>query len=345
MKSSLFFAALSLALWHCTSSTEAPVSSSLTVFPVRSSVRALEVVDSNTVWFAGSGGQYGYTLDGGRNWRFDSLRFSDTAALEFRALAVTNEAVHMLCTGSPALLYRSEDRGENWSLVYREDHPACFYDAMAFWDDRHGLAIGDPTDGCLALLRTEDGGRSWQKLPCSALPATEEDEFAFAASNTNIALRDNHAWIATGGAKARVLHSPDRGKTWEIFDTPIVSGGAMTGIFSIDFYDEKTGIVFGGDWQNQARNTQNKAVSTDGGHSWQLLADGQEPGYRSCVRYVPGRRGKELFAVGMPGISHSADGGENWTLLRRDTFYTIRMSPVENTAWLAGPGKVAKMTW
>jgi photosystem II stability/assembly factor-like uncharacterized protein len=141
------------------------------------------------------------------------------------------------------------------------------------------------------------------------------------------------------------MHSADLGQTWEIFDTPIRKGGAMTGIFSVDFYDEKQGVVFGGDWENKDQNTLNKAHTKDGGQTWQLLSDGQGPGYRSCVQYVPGSGGLELIAVGIPGISYSADGGASWRLLSGDTYFTIRFAPSGRLAWLAGKHKIAKMWW
>ncbi|TNE65980.1 MAG: oxidoreductase [Bacteroidetes bacterium] len=313
-------------------------------FPLQSSVRAIEVVDSNTVWFAGSGGQFGYTRDGGQTWVIDSIKYGDST-LEFRSIAVTGQAVYVLSVATPALLFRSADQGQNWSLVYREDHNAAFYDAMAFWDDRDGIAIGDPTDSCLSVILTRDGGATWQKLPCSALPPLAEGEFAFAASNTNIALVDDQVWVVTGGKKARVFHSPDRGLSWTVYDTPIRQGGAMTGIFSAHFYDAQTGVIFGGDWENQEQNTQNKAFTSDGGRTWELRSDGRDPGYRSCVQFVPGSNGQELFAVGMPGISYSADQGHSWQELDKASYYTIRIAPAGNVAWLAGKNRIARMTW
>ena len=44
------------------------------------------------------------------------------------------------------------------------------------------------------------------------LPETVKGEAAFAASNSNISVYKNHAWIVTGGQRARVFHSPDKGR-------------------------------------------------------------------------------------------------------------------------------------
>ena len=315
---------------------------SFDTFPVPASIRALEVVNDSTVWFAGSEGIYGYTEDDGRHWHIDSLRW-DTLRPHFRAIAVTDSAVFLLSIASPALLFRSPDRGQSWRLVYREDDPAAFYDAMAFWDDQAGIAMGDPTDGCLSVIRTRDGGLTWRKLNCAQLPPAVAGEAAFAASNSNIAVHGDQAWIVSGGARARAFHTPDRGDSWEVFDTPIQEGGQMTGIYSVDFFDGRRGIIFGGNWNEKEDNVRNKAVTTDGGRSWQLVADGREPGYRSCVQYAPGTDGQVLLAAGIPGISYSLDGGHTWQPLSDESYYTLRFGSDWRRAWLAGNAKVGRL--
>ncbi len=332
-------------------STEHPVKipdtlaiSAIDTLAVPASIRALEVVDDQTVWFAGSGGVFGYTKDGGASWTIDSIK-TDSIVPHFRAIAATEEAVFLLCIASPALLYRSADEGKTWDIVYKEDHPAVFYDAMAFWDKNEGIAMGDPTDGCLSVIITRDGGMNWEKLDCSLLPETADGEAAFAASNSNIALYDDNAWIVSGGSRSRVFHSQDRGRSWSVFETPIISGEQMTGIFTTDFWDENQGIIFGGNWEVKDQNTQNKALTRDGGRSWYLASDGFHPGYRSCVQYVPGGDGKVLLAVGIPGISWSKNGGNSWELLNEENFYTIRFGENYRQAWVAGDRKIGKINW
>ena len=315
---------------------------SLDTFPIPSSIRALEVLNDSTVWFAGSDGVYGYTEDGGQSWMIDSL-LADTIRPHFRSIAVTRDAVFLLSIATPALLYCSTDKGRSWQPVFREDHPAAFYDAMAFWDNQDGIAMGDPVEGCLSVILTRDGGQSWKKIPCSKLPPAEEGEAAFAASNSNIALSGDHAWIVSGGKRARAYHSPDRGASWEVFDTPIIEGDQMTGIFSTDFYDAQHGIIFGGDWNRKEMNTRNKAITQNGGRSWQLVSDGQGPGYRSCVQYIPNSKGQGIMACGIPGISYSLDGGKKWGSLSTENFYTMRFGKNWKTLWLAGNGRIARL--
>lgn len=315
---------------------------SLDSLSIPSSIRALQALNENEIWFAGSEGIFGYSQNGGQNWQIDSIT-TDSIPPHFRALAVTKQAVHLLAIGSPALLYRSTDQGANWEIVYREDHPAAFYDAMHFWDDQYGIAMGDPTDGCLSVIRTEDGGQSWEKVPCSQIPPAVEGEAAFAASNSNLALQPGgKVWMVSGGPAARVYYSDDYGQNWQVYDTPIVFGGQMTGIYTVDFYDDQNGIIFGGDWNDKARNTQNKAITTDGGQSWQLISDGAAPGYQSCVQYLPGSEGQTLISCGIPGIHYSQDGGTSWDTLSTDSYYTLSVAD-PYMLWLAGNQKITKV--
>lgn len=314
-------------------------------FPMNASIRAITAVDENTMWYGGSNGQFGYTEDGGQSWVIDSIQHPNKADLEFRGIAKTTDAIFLLGVGSPALLFKSIDKGKNWTIVYEENHPTAFYDAIAFWDNKNGIAMGDPTDGCLSIIVTKDGGNTWAKIPCEKLPTAAEGEAAFAASNSNIVLVGNHAWIVSGGKKARVFHSPNKGETWEVFDTPIIQGGQMTGIFTAAFYDKNTGIIFGGDWEKQEQNTQNKAITKDGGKTWILIADGQHPGYRSSVQYLPNSKGQAILAAGIPGISYSADEGQHWELLSGDSYYTMRICTDGKTTWLAGRNIIGRMTW
>ena len=315
---------------------------SLDTFPINSSIRALKALDENTAWFAGSKGYWGYTENGGQTWKIDSIRV-DTIIPHFRGIAMTDQAVFLLSIASPTLIFRSENKGQDWTLVYRDDAPNVFHNAIAFWNENDGLVIGDPMEGCLSMLLTNDGGRSWQKIPCDRLPATEEGEAGFAASNTNIATHGDQGWIVSGGKRARVFHTNDKGQSWEVFDTPILEGGQMTGIYSVAFQDENNGIIFGGDWNEKDKNVQNKATTKDGGKTWNTIAEGKNPGYRSCVRYIPTMGQAGIAACGIPGISYSLDGGTNWVKISDKAYYTMDFGSGWETLWLAGNGNVARI--
>ena len=304
-----------------------------------SSIRAVYAQKDSSVFYATSKGSVGFVAFTGKVLREQQIMY-DTITPHFRAVASNGNTLFAMSIANPALLYQIKDKAIK--LVYKEVHETVFYDAMAFFDAQNGIAMGDPTEDCLSIILTNDGGDSWHKIPCSKLPRIENGEAAFAASNGNIATIETHAWLATGGKRSRVFHTSDMGNTWEVYDTPIVQGGQMTGIYSVDFYDSENGIIFGGDWSNKENNIANKAVTNDGGKTWQLLANGKEPGYKSAVQYVPNTNGKELFAVGSTGISFSNDGGQSWRQVSDEGYYTIRFVN-KNVAWLAGKNRVGRM--
>ena len=307
-------------------------------------VRAFEIDDNGLGAFATSQGKIGGVS---RSLIDEEARLTfqlkeDTIIPNFRALAVTKKAGFILSIGSPALLYKIDD--DSLKIVYRENHEKVFYDAMDFWNDEEGIAIGDPTDNCLSIIITRDAGETWEKLSCDILPNNKEGEAAFAASDTNIAIVGDKTWVATGGKVSRILFSPNKGKTWEVFETPIVQGLETTGIYSLDFYDEENGFAIGGDYTKPEITLNNKIRTEDGGETWEVVANNKGPGYRSCVQYVPNSKAKKLVAVGFKGIDCSNDAGNTWQHLSDEGFYTIRFLN-DSTAYAAGNGSISKLTF
>lgn len=306
-----------------------------------SSIRAIKAVSKASMFYADSNGNISKTKDGGETWETRKIVYNDSIIPHFRSIAVVNDTVFALSVANPALLYKVYNN--TTKLVYKEEDPKVFYDAMHFFPDgKSAIAVGDPTEDCPSIIITSDGGNTWCKIACKELPRFEDGEAFFAASNTNIKVLGNTVWIVSGGKKARVLKSLDKGKTWEVYDTPIVQGNGPQGIYSVDFYDELNGIVIGGDYTNPEANKANKAITKDGGKTWIIVADNQEPGYKSCVQYIPSTEGKEVIAVGKTGISFSNDGGVHWKKISDESFYTIQFVD-KHMAWLAGHEKVGKL--
>ncbi len=305
------------------------------------SIRSIQAIDQNTFYYAGSNGKIGHTKDGGKTWFHQKITYQDSIKPYFRSIASNGSAIFALSIGNPALLYKLDELESD--VVYKEEHEKVFYDSMKFFDSTNGIAMGDPTEDCLSIIITRDGGKTWSKIPCSKLPKVAEGEAAFAASNTNIKVLGTTAWIVTGGKKARIFKTTDYGDTWEVYTTPIVQGEGSQGIYSVDFADENNGIIIGGDYSKPKGNIANKAITKDGGKTWLLVADGQDPNYKSCVQYVPDTDGKEVFAVGKTGISFSNDGGITWKEVSKEPYYVIQFVN-KHHAWLAGNKKVGKLS-
>lgn len=311
----------------------------------RESIRALEI-QNHKVFYSGlrRAGFFEIDPQGHPTAIRETIHPEDTVG--YRSLAVTSNAYFFVNVGSPAHFYRKALNSASWTLVHQESHPKAFYDSMKFWDDSEGICIGDPIEkNCTSILITRDGGNTWKPVDCAQLPQVSEGEASFAASNTCIAVKGDRAWVITGGTKARVLHTTDRGRSWNIYPTPMVQGASTEGIFSVDFYDERQGFIIGGDYKNPSKNKANKCLTRDGGRSWETVSDGQTPNYKSCVQFVPRGNAKALVAIGFTGIDYSKDGGHSWTTLSTDSsFYTLRFFN-DSVAYAAGINRVAKLTF
>ncbi|SFB26905.1 Uncharacterized protein SAMN05660845_2306 [Flavobacterium swingsii] len=314
-----------------------------TLFSEKISCRAL-AIDNNKVWYAANNGNYGFvSLDSSENYNQNIT--NENLKIEFRSIAQTAKHIFILSVGNPALLYRIAKNDYQVKLVYQENHEKVFYDSLQFFNDNEGIAIGDPTENCPSMIKTIDGGETWQKIPCDKLPKLADGEAFFAASNTNLVIKGNNVWMVSGGKKSRVFHSSDKGNTWETSETPIVQGQTMTGSFTADFYDKNIGFIAGGNYEKLEQNFQNKAITNDGGKTWQLMAENEGFGYASCLQYVPNSGGKSIVVVGATGIFYSGDSGKKWKQLSIDKdFYTIRF--IDNkTAIAAGKNKIVKINF
>lgn len=305
------------------------------------SIRAI-TMDGDKVWYAGSGGKYGWvSLNGSKN--FNGIIAKDSLFPEFRSIAQTDTDIFILNVGSPAILYKISKSGKRTNQVYSESGEKVFYDSMQFFNATDGIAMGDPTDKCLSVITTNDGGNTWTKMSCDNLPETIEGEAAFAASNTNLVVKDDKAWMVSGGKKSRVFYSEDKGKSWKAFNTPIVQGGEMTGIFSADFYDEQTGFAVGGDYENPDKNSGNKILTTNGGKTWELVGEGKGFGYASCIQFMPNSNGNELISAGPSGIYYSYDMGDTWKkIYDSKDFHTIKFADAK-TIIAAGQGLIVRL--
>ncbi len=286
------------------------------------SLRGVSAVSRRVAWASGTHGTYLRTVDGGEVWT--PAQVPEANSLDFRAVVAFSADEAFLMSAGPgdqSRIYHTLDGGQHWNLQFTNTNPKGFFDSMAFWDPKHGIVLGDPIPDETGKLKFEllmtDDGQTWHPIPPSQLPEAIEGEGAFAASNTCIATvrtswtstasipveerrfsaasehekegasapaPDPNIWFATGGKVARVFHSPDRGKTWQVFDTPIIHGPDSAGIFSIAFRDAQHGVIAGGDYKHPRDDGPNLAFTNNGGQTW-TLSDIHPQAYFSAVAY------------------------------------------------------------
>lgn len=312
--------------------------------PTDVELRGLSVVSPAVVWASGMRGTVLRTTDSGATWTRATV--PGAAGLDFRAIAATSpDVAHVLSIGDSSRIFRTTDGGRSWSQRFVATRKGSFFDAIQFWDAKHGIAMSDPVDGHFLIITTNDGGDTWHEMPAAGMPAALTSEGGFAASGTCLIVRgDSDAWLASGGAKvARLYHSTDRGRTWTAHDTPLRAGVASAGIFSVDFRDAVHGVIAGGDYQQPTLRGRNLAVTNDGGVTWTLADSASSPaGYRSAVAFVPSSRGRMLAAVGLTGTDLSRDGGATWTSVDSVPYNSVAFSS-DDTVWAVGPkGRMAR---
>ena len=296
-------------------------------------LRGVSAVNERVAWASGAGSTVLRTTDGGVTWQKLTVTSDE---LDFRDIdAVDAQTAYVLAIGNgPASrIYKTTDAGKTWTMQFRNEDQKAFLDAMSFWDANNGIVFGDSVDGQLYIMTTDDGGRVWSRVPAANLPPALENEGAFAASGTNIAVfGKSHAWIGTGAAaKARVLRTSDGGRTWQVANTPLAAGPS-SGIFSIAFRDAKNGVIAGGDYRKEREAVDNLAVTNDGGVTWKLVQG--LSGFRSVVAYVPGT--KTLIAIGPSGGDYSTDDGQTWKPIDGPGFDTFSFVRDRSLGWGAG---------
>jgi photosystem II stability/assembly factor-like uncharacterized protein len=300
-----------------------------------SNLRGIGVIPRNSgktiIWTSGTKGIVLRSLDDGKSWK--QLKIADAADLDFRdveAFGATTAYVMSSGDGEKSRIYKTTDGGTSWRLQYTDKRAGFFLDSLACVSRTHCFALSDPVDGKFLVLTISDG-QHWKELPRDKMPAALPAEGAFAASGTSIVLCNNHIYFGTGGPVARVFHSADRGHSWTAVQTPMASGNASSGIFSLACHDRYV-IAVGGDYRNPERGEGVAAYSNDYGQTWHL-ADHPPAGYRSSVRLVSAT----AFAVGPNGEDTSLDYGANWKSVDTVNLNAAALTP-SGVGWAVGPG-------
>ena len=302
------------------------------------------------VWASGTNGTVLRTTDGGATWADVSVPGADT--LQFRdvhAFGPREAVVLSIGAGAASRVYRTDDGGASWRQTFVNDEPDGFFDCLAFWTPDEdgaavrGLAFSDAVDGAFLVVQTDDGGRSWGRVPSGALPPARDGEGGFAASGTCVATwGDRTAWIATGNARpARVLRTGDGGRLWTSAPVPIDASEAA-GATSVAFRTSEVGVALGGDLGEPDVVGQTVARTADGGRSWTPGGPLPFAGAAYGAAYVPDT--DALVAVGPGGAAVSRDDGATWALADDREFWGV--TAAEGTAWLVGPeGRVARLAF
>lgn len=328
-------------------------------------LQAISPVSARVVWASGLGGTFTVTTDGGATWAAGVVPGAET--LQFRDVeGVSDKVAYLLAAGvgTDSRVYKTEDGGATWTLQFQNEDPNGFYDCFAFWSRNRGVAMADSVNGRFPVIRTLNG-QTWTDIG-DRLPPAQAGEAAFAASGTCVATQGSRrAWIATGGSeKARVLATTDRGRTWAAYETPIVQGTAISGGFTVDFRDDRHGMLGGGDLAAPTALSDSVARSRDGGKTWTLTTRAPIPGAVFGLSYVRERGDDDdgeaedddedgegdfertVVATGPGGTAWTPDEGRTWfSLSGVANFWAVAFAS-PRAGWLVGTdGRITKLSF
>ena len=187
--------------------------------------------------------------------------------------------------GGPAHYLRSADGGRSWRSSDLTRQTAAIFD-VKFLGPRVGFIAGT-SDADLAqtrglILRTEDGGDTWQEVFRSARPVETVWKLHFPNNRTGYGTIQSYD-PDPANMQRFVVKTTDGGRSW--FELPLIADAKWRS-FGIGFADEATGWVGGNLGGLETR---------DGGLTWAAVEMGKAV---NKIRFVGAGEDRLAFAIG-----------------------------------------------
>lgn len=276
-------------------------------------VYAFSAVDVNTVWaipFSYSGcNKLIKSTDGGESWKVITVKGAEGLAFAgIHALDEKNVWVALWPSGmsTDSAIFYSSDGGETWKQQETAFCKTCGYISFVhFFNEKEGIAIGDPNGGQFETYLTSNGGEKWEAIHFKSMPMPKIGETPVASNFETVG---DNIWFGT--TEGRVFYSTDRGVSWSASD-PLWAGTTV----SVAFQDEKNGLAL-----SSGNSSQPPALkqSTDGGKTWTEIES--IPPISGLIEFVPGSKDSYVIAgTGQSGTdkgsAYTLDGGKTWILV------------------------------
>jgi photosystem II stability/assembly factor-like uncharacterized protein len=257
-------------------------------------LQALAVAPDGPLFVANSTAGVLKSTNGGRTWQDTNFpaRADETRVAQ---LAIANNGTLFAATGT--IIERSTDGGQSWT--YLANLPAGF-EVMAlavspnFAPD--GIVLAGGNYASKQILRSADGGQTWQVVYDGATVEGASDIGGIAFSPTFASDKTAYAWLQYGG----LLRSTDSGQSWAL--VPNDKSNAVAQTLAVSPAGRLyLGALYGGLY-----------VSDDGGQSWLDLSAsiGGDRTWSSALAFGPNN---SLFLGTDIGVYRSGDGGQSWS--------------------------------
>jgi len=257
-------------------------------------LQALAVAPDGALFVANSTAGVLKSTDGGRTWQDTNFpaRADETRVAQ---LAIANNGTLFAATGT--IIERSTNGGQSWT--YLANLPAGF-EVMAlavspnFAPD--GIVLAGGNYASKQILRSADGGQTWQVVYDGATVEGASDIGGIAFSPNFAGDKTAYAWLQYGG----LLRSTDSGQSWNL--VPNDKSNAVAQTLAVSPAGRLyLGALHGGLY-----------VSDDGGQNWLDLsaAIGGDRTWSSAIAFGSNN---SLFLGTDIGVYRSLDGGQTWS--------------------------------
>lgn len=305
------------------------------------SFRGLSVVDDFTLWISGSKGTIGFSLNGGKT--FNWVNPPGYENRDFRAIeAIDYQTAIAVAIGSPALILQTKNQGKVWDVVYQDNHPDVFLDAVHFalYNPKLGISVGDPIDNQPYILKTIDGGETWRKMEINELTEFEKGEAFFAASNSNLYILDDTTFYSvTGGTNSRLIINSGSPQSIDLPKAKTLTAGAN----ALDYrYFSDFGLIVGGDFEKPESFTNNLFIFEIKDQTTPKITLPQTAprGYKSGVSII---NDTKAISCGPIGVDLTKDKGKNWKNFSEIPFHACKKAKKGNSVYLVGSqGRIGK---
>jgi len=263
------------------------------------------------------------TTDGGVSWQ----TFWHPAAFTVDRVQFVGLQVGWIDTN--AGVFQTVDGGAHWmpytfgAPVVMEDRPVFASPTVVLAFHEHDALLDPARDPHRDLLRSDDGGRTWQPVPL-ALPASVDP----GGSPTLAFAGPDDGWLTlvtdchSSPCPSAVFATTDGGRSWQA-RTPAVFAGSP-----LSFGDNRHGAAVG-----KGMASDYLLLTADGGGTWaqqplppgirvgSIAPGGDPPSAPSVVGAGGGPSGSIWFAGMLPqggegALFHSDDAGQHWTISR-----------------------------
>lgn len=291
---------------------------------INSDIICVDLVDTLIAWAGTIDGKCLRTSDGGINWQttvgspggeVTSISSIDNQ----KALVVVNDGVS-------TRIRRTVAFGIAWTTVYEDNSAGAHLNAIHMFDETTGYAIGDPVNGQWIILKTIDGGETWNSI--ANLPQNGSET---GISNSMNWIDEQTGWFGTNNSS--VYKTVDGGISWASSNTTFQNNN------SVAFTNLLSGVTAGTEinW------------TTDGGITWFLKAE-QIPGEVISAASANQVQGKFFFVTGNE-VYKTENHGDSYIMdysqIDPLQFIDIEVIRVGENDWITGyavgdNGSVAK---